>query len=91
MLTLPASRYDAVLCRGVLNDLLGEQARASAFARSVGAVRPGGVLALDVREWDATVARKTREPLFRKNASRPTAGTLTFTSMTSLDVDTRQS
>ena len=89
MLTLPASRHDAALCRGVLNDLLGEHARASAFASFRRAVRPGGVLALDVREWDATVARKTREPLFRKRVETD-RGMLTFTSMTSLDVDTRQ-
>jgi len=89
ILTLPASRYDAVLCRGVLNDLLGEDARASAFASFSRAVLPGGVLVLDVREWDATVARKSREPLFRKRVETE-RGTLTFTSMTSLDVDTRQ-
>jgi chemotaxis methyl-accepting protein methylase len=62
ILKLSASRYDAILCRGVLNDLVDEDARSSAFASFGRALRKGGVLVLDVREWDATAARKSREP-----------------------------
>ena len=66
ILTLQASRYDAILCRGVLNDLVNDDERSSSFASFGRALRKGGVLVLDVREWDATAARKSQEPLFRK-------------------------
>ena len=57
ILTLPASHYDAILCRGVLNDLVSEDARSSAFASFGRALRKSGVLVLDVREWDEFVMR----------------------------------
>src|SRR4029434_6400149 len=43
-----------------------------------------GVLILDVREWGASLERKTLEPLFRKRVS-PHGGVWTFTSVTALD------
>jgi SAM-dependent methyltransferase len=78
------SRYDAVLCRGVLNDFLDESDRASVFAVFNRALRPSGVLVLDVREWARTAARKAREPIFRKTVATE-RGTLTFTSVTELN------
>lgn len=89
ILTLPVSRYDAILCRGVLNDVIDEAARRAAFASFGQALRSGGVLILDVREWDATATRTAREPLFRKRVDTH-RGTLTFTSVTELDAPTRQ-
>jgi SAM-dependent methyltransferase len=89
ILACPASRCDAILCRGVLNDFLGESARASAFDNFRRALRRGGVLVLDVREWTGTAARKTREPLFSKTVATE-RGTLTFTSVTELDAQNRQ-
>ena len=86
---LPVSQYDAVLCRGVLNDLIDDDARASAFRSFNRVLRKGGVLVLDVREWEATSARKSREPLFRKRVDTE-RGKLTFTSVTQLDVPTRR-
>ena len=83
------SRHDAVLCRGVLNDFLGEPARASVFANFGHALRPDGVLVLDVREWTGTAARKAREPIVRKMVATA-RGTLTFTSVTELDANDRQ-
>jgi SAM-dependent methyltransferase len=83
------SRYDAILCRGVLNDFLGESARASVFAIFNRALRPHGVLVLDVREWTRTASRKAKEPIFRKTVVTP-RGTLTFTSVTQLDANDRQ-
>src|SRR5688572_10545582 len=83
------SRYDAILCRGVLNDFLGESARASVFAIFNRALRPSGVLVLDVREWTGTAARKAREPIFRKTVATD-CGTLTFTSVTELNANDRQ-
>jgi hypothetical protein len=89
ILACSASQCDAILCRGVLNDFLGESARASAFDNFSRALRPDGVLVLDVREWTSTAARKTREPLFTKTVATE-RGTLTFTSVTELNARDRQ-
>jgi hypothetical protein len=43
----------------------------------------------DIREWCATAERKLREPLFRKSVATE-RGTLTFTSVTTLDPDTHR-
>ncbi len=64
ILTGSAERYDAILCRGVLNDLVDDNARNAVFDGFVRSLRPGGVLVLDVREWDASAERKAREPMF---------------------------
>jgi SAM-dependent methyltransferase len=89
ILTLPSSKYDAVLCRGVLNDLVNEDDRRSAFASFRRTLRKGGVLILDVCEWEGTATRKAREPLFRKRVETH-RGRLTFTSVTDLDIPNHQ-
>jgi SAM-dependent methyltransferase len=81
--------YDAILCRGVLNDLLDELSRRRVFLSFAGALRSQGVLMLDVREWNATVDRKTQEPVFERNAETP-LGSLTFRSVTRLDHQTKR-
>jgi SAM-dependent methyltransferase len=86
---LPVARYDGILCRGVLNDFVDEDARRSVFAAFARALRAAGVLILDVREWEATRDRKQREPVFRKTVATD-RGTLTFTSTTELDPDRHQ-
>ena len=89
LLALPTAQYEAILCRGVLNDLVDPDARQDVFIAFAGALRPGGVLILDVREWEATKARKLQEPLFRKSVVTA-RGTLTFASYTELDPDNQQ-
>ena len=89
ILALPAGRYDGILCRGVLNDFVKEDARLSVFAAFASALRPPGILILDVREWEATRARKQREPIFRKSVHTH-RGKLTFTSITELDPERQQ-
>ena len=79
----------AVLCRGVLNDLVDDEGREAAFASFAQALRPSGVLILDVREWEASAARKAHEPLFRKRVATD-RGTLTFTSVTEVDRENRR-
>jgi SAM-dependent methyltransferase len=86
LLAIPGNGYQAVLCRGVLNDLLDESERTAAFDAFARALQPGGVLILDVREWDASAQRKAREPVFRKRVATD-RGELTFTSVTELDPD----
>lgn len=86
---LPTSRYAAILCRGVLNDIIGDADREAIIAAFAEALQPTGVLILDVREWGASVERKTREPLFRKRVAT-NRGELTFTSVTTLDLEHRR-
>ena len=83
------ARYDGILCRGVLNDFVNDDARQSVFAAFAGALRRPGVVILDVRDWEATRERKQREPVFRKSV-RTDRGTLTFTSTTELDPERQQ-
>jgi SAM-dependent methyltransferase len=82
-------RYDGILCRGVLNDIVEDEERDAVFASFAGALRPRGALVLDVREWGASVERKSREPLFRKRVCTD-RGELTFTSITAVDRARRQ-
>ena len=87
ILAPPTARY-AILCRGVLNDIIDDDRRDAVFATFARALRPNGALILDVREWGASAERKTREPLFRKRVSTD-RGELTFTSVTELDTEHR--
>ena len=89
ILALPAARYDGILCRGVLNDFVDDNARLSVFDAFAGALRRPGVLILDVREWEATKDRKQREPVFRKSVTTD-RGRLMFTSTTELDPENQQ-
>src|SRR5262249_4463304 len=86
---LPRSEYAAILCRGVLNDILEDAGRDAVFTAFAGALQFGGALILDVREWAASLERKSRERLFRKRVSTE-RGELTFTSVTALDIENRQ-
>ena len=83
------ARFDGLLCRGVLNDLLDGQSRERVFSSFAGALRRGGALVLDVREWEATARRKIREPVFEKRVETP-RGSLTFQSVTRVDPGTRR-
>ncbi|HTO12025.1 MAG TPA: class I SAM-dependent methyltransferase [Candidatus Binatia bacterium] len=87
---LPLRRvYGAVLCRGVLNDVLDDEPRRAVFRAFAGALGDGGVLVLDVRDWDATVRRKTAEPVHERTVETE-QGRLTFRSETRLDAATRR-
>ena len=88
MLTLPAGRFDGLLCRGVLNDLLDGRGRDAALRSFAGALRRGGAVVLDVREWEASARRKIRGPVFEKTVETA-RGALTFRSETRVDPGTR--
>ena len=62
----PGSPYAAVLCRGVLNDVLDDPSRRDAFVAFARALQTSGVLLLDVRDWDATARRRTAEPVHER-------------------------
>ena len=53
----PPEAPGAVLCRGVLNDLLLEDERRRAFEQFSSWLPPDGILLADVREWESTAAR----------------------------------
>ena len=90
ILGLPATgRYDGLLCRGVLNDLLDGRSRDEAFLSFARSLRPGGAVVLDVREWEASARRKIREPVFERTIETP-RGALTFRSVTRVDPGTRR-
>jgi len=88
ILAPPTTRYAAILCRGVLNDIIDDDRREAVFATFARTLRPHGALILDVREWGASAERKAREPLFRKRVSTD-RGELTYTSVTELDAERR--
>lgn len=86
---LPLRRgYRAILCRGVLNDVIDDTGRRAAFLSFAGALSPRGVLLLDVREWAATARRKSREPVHERTVET-IHGTLMFRSVTRLDHEAR--
>jgi ubiquinone/menaquinone biosynthesis C-methylase UbiE len=76
-------QVDAILCRGVLNDLVEEDSRRRVFHSFASVTHRRGVLILDVREWHSTVARKTDNPVFKKTVETE-RGRLTFRSVTEL-------
>jgi ubiquinone/menaquinone biosynthesis C-methylase UbiE len=93
LLELPATPggrlHDAIVCRGVLNDVVGPAARAAVLGGFARMLRAGGVVWLDVRDWSCTAARKTAEPVTeRRVATR--RGSLAFRSVTRLDPATRR-
>lgn len=85
----PAGRFDGLLCRGVLNDLLDGRSREHVFSSFAGALRRGGAVVLDVREWEATARRKIRKPVSQRTVETE-RGSLTFESVTRVDPGTRR-
>jgi SAM-dependent methyltransferase len=90
LLALPAAPpYDAILCRGVLNDFLEDAGRDAAFRAFTGALREGGILHFDVRDWEATAAARSDQPAAERQVQTP-RGPLTFRTLTRLDPETRR-
>jgi SAM-dependent methyltransferase len=63
----PSSPVDAVLCRGVLNDLIQEMDRQRGLESLWEMLRPGGLLVFSVREVEKTRARYAREPVITRS------------------------
>lgn len=81
--------FDAILCRGVLNDFVEDGSRGGIFRQFESWLRLGGLLIFDVREWTRTVERYTKNPLHRRRVELPT-GKLEFQSETVLDLELHQ-
>ena len=90
LLALPAGAgFDAIVCRGVLNDLVEPGDRAAVFGGFARTLCPGGALLFDVRDWDASVAGKTAQPVSERRVTTA-RGPLVFRSVTRLDPSTRR-
>ena len=90
ILKLPSHpKYDGILCRGVLNDIIDDSSRQQTFFSFARALRKAGVLIVDVREWTNSARQKEREPVFERVVEID-GGTLTFRSVTELEYETRQ-
>jgi SAM-dependent methyltransferase len=86
----PVVSFDAVLCRGVLNDLLTDAERERVVQRFAEVLKPSGVLLLDVRDWIKTARRfRSKSPRTRLVTS-PNGQELRFTHETMLEPATQQ-
>lgn len=83
-------QFRAILCRGVLNDLLTDTDREQVARQFVRLLAPGGVLLLDVRDWLRTVDRYRARPRTIRAIDLADGGRLTFQNETTLDPLTRQ-
>jgi SAM-dependent methyltransferase len=71
--------FDAVMCRGVLNDLVLDEERGAAIRSFAALCDRGGLLFLDVREAAASAPRANGR-IRTRTASLPDGTTLVFTS-----------
>jgi ubiquinone/menaquinone biosynthesis C-methylase UbiE len=85
LLELPAlPSFDAVLCRGVLNDLVSDSDRQRVFLSFAGALRKDGLLILDVRDWERSYVSKRTQPVWQTRVLTD-RGELAFRSETGFD------
>lgn len=71
--------FDAVTCRGVLNDLVTDVERDAALSSFARVLRPGGLLFLDVREAEASRTRADGSPR-RRTVTLADGASLAFVS-----------
>lgn len=90
LLNLPKEKkFDAVLCRGVLNDIISNSERKRVFSEFAKVLLPGGMIILDVREWSESAKLKKESPQFEKKINID-GELLEFRATTRLDVENRQ-
>ena len=82
MPVLPA--FDAILCRGVLNDLTSDDDRQRVFPAFAATLRKRGLLILDVRDWDRSLISKKAQPRSQHRVATD-RGELIFCSETRFD------
>jgi SAM-dependent methyltransferase len=83
-------RFGAILCRGVLNDLVTDDDRKKAESRFANLLAPRGLLLLDVRDWLRTVDRYRTQTKTTRSLDFSNRSHLAFQSDTRLEPATRQ-
>lgn len=81
-----AEAFDAVVCRGVLNDIVEDRARGRVFERFAAHLRPGGIVVLDIRDPGETARRYEGGRNVSIELDTP-AGTLLYESRGRMDGD----
>ena len=81
----PPQPADAVLCRGVLNDLVAGEERRRALRGLASMLRDGGLLLADVREWTASAVRYARRGPTERSFATGDGATVSLCSKTELD------
>ena len=81
-------QFDAVLCRGVLNDCITDGERSAAVAGLRRSLRGGGLLVADVRDWEPSAARYRSEPVHERRVETE-RGLVEFRSVTELEPERR--
>ena len=77
-------KFDAILCRGVLNDFIDDTPRQDMFTIFSRTLKKDGILICDVRNWEKTVILKKENPVFTTTVNTA-KGMLTFQSVAELD------
>ena len=83
-------RFDAIFCRGVLNDVLSDADRQQIARRFAELAAPGSALILDVRDWLKTKERYQERPSESRKIDLPGGRKLAFRSETTLEASTQQ-
>ena len=78
------TRYDVILCRGVLNDFIENSTRQKVFEKFSNLIKNNGLLIFDVTDWENSKKIKSEKPIFKKEIQTD-SGLLRFTSQTTLD------
>jgi SAM-dependent methyltransferase len=76
--------FDAVLCRGVLNDILADEEREAIAKCFADHVRPHGAVILDVRDWTKTASRYRDQATWKRRVNLPDGRELLFESRSEL-------
>ncbi|GAA5010333.1 methyltransferase domain-containing protein [Actinopolymorpha pittospori] len=82
----PESLYQAVVCRGVLNDMTTDDERDAVLRAFAASLRAGGLVVLDVREEAGSRGRANGTP-HRRTVDLHGRGRLTFTSTSTWNAD----
>jgi SAM-dependent methyltransferase len=83
-------QFNAIFCRGVLNDVLSDADREQIARRLAELAAPGGILILDVRDWLKTIERCRVRPSTKRKIDLPGGSKLAFRSETTLETSTQQ-
>lgn len=59
-------KYNAALCRGVLNDIIDDESRDIVFKKFASFLQDSGILIFDVRNWLTSKEAKLKKPISKK-------------------------